>query len=189
VRYAYETVRNGKDLFQRHQLLYNEQFSVSKLIPAVGLNGWVGQDVDFDNNRLSSGANVNLSATVRPTNHLELAISTGESWLTPHGQNEDHRLFTSQIERIRATYTFNAKIFLRAIVQNRRSNFNQALYKFPIDQHSGSLASQLLLAYKLNWQTVMYVGYSDLQSVLNSENNFATANRQYFFKLSYAFQR
>jgi hypothetical protein len=188
-RYAYETVRNGNDLFQRHQLLFSEQFSVSKLVPQVSLNGWVGQDVDFDNNRLARGANINVAATVRPTNHLELAISTGESWLTPHGQNEDHRLFTSQFERIRATYTFNAKMFLRAIVQNTRNNFNQGLYTFPIDQHSGSFSSQLLLAYKLNWQTVMYVGYSDLQSVLNTENNFATANRQYFFKLSYAFQR
>ncbi len=119
--------------------------------------------------------------------HLELALTAGESWLTPHGA--DNRVFTSQIERIRATYTFNSRMFLRTIVQNTRGNFNQALYSFAIDQHSGSLASQLLFAYKVNWQTVMYVGYSDLRDVLTETNDFATANRQFFFKLSYAFQR
>jgi len=119
--------------------------------------------------------------------HLEMAVTAGESWLTPHGA--DHRVFTSQIERLRATYTFNPRMFLRTIVQNRRANFNQALYTFNIPQHSGSLASQLLFAYKLNWQTVMYVGYSDLRAVLTEDNDFATANRQFFFKLSYAFQR
>jgi len=35
----------------------------------------------------------------------------------------------------------------------------------------------------------MYVGYSDLKSILDVSNDFAIANRQFFFKLSYAFQR
>jgi hypothetical protein len=187
-RYAYDTVRgNNNQLFQRHQLLFSEQFSVSKVIPQVSLNGWMGQDVDFSNNRLGRGANATVGATVRPMRHLELALTVGQSWLTPHG--EDNRVFTSQIERVRATYTFNSRMFLRTIVQNTRANFNQALYSVAIDQHSGSLASQLLFAYKVNWQTVMYVGYSDLREVLTETNDFATANRQFFFKLSYAFQR
>ena len=67
--------------------------------------------------------------------------------------------------------------------------FNQSLYTFGIDQHSGGLSSQLLFAYKVNWQTVLYVGYGDLRSVMDTTNDFATANRQFFFKLSYAFQR
>ncbi len=35
----------------------------------------------------------------------------------------------------------------------------------------------------------MYAGYSDLRAVLTEDNDFATANRQFFFKVSYAFQR
>jgi hypothetical protein len=125
--------------------------------------------------------------TVRPTRHLQMDLTAGNSWLTPKGA--EHRVFTAQIEQLRATYTFNARMFLRTIVQNTRSNFNQALYSFNIDQHQGTLASQLLFAYKLNWQTVMYLGYSDLRDVLSQNNDFAMQDRQFFFKLSYAFQR
>lgn len=187
-RYNYETVRGSNNqLFQRHQIVFTEQFSVSKLIPQVSINGFVGQDVDFSNNRLGDGSNLNLAATVRPTNHLQLDLTAGDSWLTP--QSAEHRVFTAQIEQLRATYTFNARMFLRTIIQNTRSNFNRALYDFDIDQHQGTLASQLLFAYKLNWQTVMYLGYSDLRDVLSQNNDFAMQDRQFFFKLSYAFQR
>lgn len=187
-RYLAETVRGNNDqLFQRHQIVFDETVSVNKLIPYLEVYGWVGQDVDFDNNRLGRGATLSVQSTVRPTNHLELALLGSQSWLTP--ENADHRLFTSQIERIRATYTFTSRMFLRTIIQNTHSNFNRSLYNFDIDQHSGGLSSQLLFAYKLNWQTVVYVGYSDLKSIVDVSNDFAIANRQFFFKLSYAFQR
>jgi hypothetical protein len=186
-RYAYDTVRNGDTLFQRHQLLFSEQFSVNKLISQTGFNGWVGQDVDYANNRLGNGANLSMFATVRPTEHLELALNASERWLTPRGSG--HRLFTSQAEQLRATYTFNAKMFLRAIVQNSHTNRNRDIYTFDVDPHGGSLASQLLFAYKLNWQTVMYLGYSDLRDILSERNDFAVAGRQFFLKLSYAFQQ
>ena len=58
-----------------------------------------------------------------------------------------------------------------------------------VNQHSGDLSSQLLFAYKLNWQTVFYVGYGDLQEVTNQEGEFEPSNRQFFAKVSYAFQR
>jgi hypothetical protein len=110
------------------------------------------------------------------------------------------RLFTSQVERIRATYTFNARMFLRTIVQNTRTNRDQDLFGFDpdptvppgtylVNQHSGDLSSQLLFAYKLNWQTVFYVGYGDLQEVTSQEGEFLPSNRQFFAKVSYAFQR
>ena len=63
-----------------------------------------------------------------------------------------------------------------------------ALYTFAVDQHGGDLASQLLFAYKLNWQTVLYVGYGDLRGVTPEEATFEPLNRSFFFKVSYAFQ-
>ena len=53
---------------------------------------------------------------------------------------------------------------------------------------SGDLATQFLFAYKINWQTLMYVGTGDLRET-NDEGNLEPSARQYFFKLSYAFQR
>jgi hypothetical protein len=53
---------------------------------------------------------------------------------------------------------------------------------------SGDLATQFLLAYKLNWQTLMYVGVGDLRET-NIDGGLEPSARQFFFKLSYAFQR
>jgi len=86
-------------------------------------------------------------------------------------------------------YTFNAQTFVRAIVQNQRTNRNQNLYTSAVDQHSGSLGTQYLWAYKLNWQTVVYAGYGDLQEAENLTGDLLPSNRQLFVKLSYAFQR
>ena len=59
----------------------------------------------------------------------------------------------------------------------------------PIGKFGGSLASQMLLAYKVNWQSVLYVGYGDLRDVTGAEGDFDLGSRQVFMKLSYAFQR
>ena len=51
-----------------------------------------------------------------------------------------------------------------------------------------SAAGQALLAYKLNWQSVMFVGYGDDRELLD-QRHLARLDRQVFVKLSYAFQR
>ena len=117
-------MRSGDDLFDRDRLYFEVQFGVSRIISFLSTNGWVGEEVDFSNNRLGRGANINFNATIRPTNHLALGLTTGMRWLNIDGD----RLFTSQVERIRATYTFNARMFLRAIVQNKRTNRDQELW-------------------------------------------------------------
>jgi hypothetical protein len=77
-------------------------------------------------------------------------------------------------------------------VQNQRTNQNQRLYDpnvVVVDQHGGSLASQLLFAYKINWQTLIFVGYGDLRDVTADAGDFTKDSRQFFMKVSYAFQR
>lgn len=193
LRPAHETVRSGDELFDRNRLYFEGQVGVSRVISFLSTNGWVGEEVDFTKNRLGRGANLNFNATIRPTNHLALALTTSLRWLNIGGD----RLFTSQVERVKATYTFNPRMFLRAIVQNTRTNRDQALYGFDpdqpgvylVNQHSGDLSNQLLFAYKLNWQTVFYVGYGDLQEATAEQGEFEPSNRQFFAKLSYAFQR
>lgn len=180
-----EAVANSGEVFDRHRFNYQLQFAVNRFLSYVSTNGWIGEEVDFENNRLGRGANLSASLQLRPSEHLALSVTSSMRWLNIEGD----RLFTSQVERLRATYTFNARMFLRAIVQNTRTNRDRNLYGSDTDQHSGDLSSQALFAYKLNWQTVFYVGYSDLQEVTNEEGDFLPSNRQFFAKVSYAFQR
>ena len=185
IRPAHETVRSGNDLFDRDRVYYAMQIAVSRLISFVGLDGWVGDEVDFANNRPGRGASVNVNATLRPTTHLAIGLTSSVRWLNV----TDDRLFTSQVERVRATYTFNSRMFVRAIIQNQRTNRDVDLYGFETDQHSGSLASQVLFAYKLNWQTVFFAGFGDLREATNLTGDLEPSNRQFFAKVSYAFQR
>jgi hypothetical protein len=187
-RIAVENFRAGAEIFQIHRLIYSEQLSINKYIAQVGASGWIGQQVDFSNNRLGNGADFEPFATVRPTNHLELTFTGAVTWLNEPNRANDNRLFTSQVERVRAIYTFNSKMFVRAILQNERTNQAQSLYTFAVDQHDGDLASQILFAYKLNWQTVLYLGYGDDRGVMPQEARFVPLNRAAFFKVSYAFQ-
>jgi Domain of unknown function (DUF5916)/Carbohydrate family 9 binding domain-like len=184
LRYARDQVSSGGEMFDRDRVYYQLQLSINRVFSFVGIDGWVGDEVDFTNSRLGRGANINFNSTIRPNDHLQLGLTTGLRWLNI---NSD-RLFTSQVERLKATYTFNSRMFVRAIVQNTRTNRDRALYGFDIAQHSGSLATQLLFAYKLNWQTVFYVGGGDLDEVVTN-GDFEPSNRQFFAKVSYAFQR
>lgn len=185
IRLAHDTVANAGETFDRNRIYFTEQFGVNRVISFLSLDGWWGDEVDFTNNRLGRGASLAFSATLRPTNHLQFGLSSSLRWLNIRSD----RLFTSQVERLKATYTFNPRMFLRAIVQNQRTNRDVNLYGFETAQHSGSLGTQLLFAYKINWQTVAYIGYGDLDEVVDASGDFEPSNRQIFAKVSYAFQR
>jgi uncharacterized protein DUF5916 len=189
-RFAHEKVRSGDDVFNRNQLLYSVQLGFSRFLQYISFNGWVGQEVDFANSRLARGADVAVTATLRPTDHLDISISEDRRWLHEHVEElPPGTLFTAQVERIRAVYTFNSRMFIRTIIQNQRTNRNQNLYSFGVNQHGGSLATQVLGAYKLNWQTLIYLGVGDLRDVIGQDGNFEPSNRTLFAKISYAFQR
>ena len=167
---------------------------------SVSFDGWVGQDIDFFNNRLGHGALINFSAQVRPTSRLTVSTTDILQWLSEDSGGVEGRLFTAQVERVRAQYMFSPQMFVRAVVQNQRTSSNPLIYGIDMPLRSGNLSSQLLFAYKVNWQSVLYLGYGDIRDVNEEVDNTSPANRVYqrkfllsdrqlFFKLSYAFQR
>ncbi|HEX9458532.1 MAG TPA: hypothetical protein VGA84_05275, partial [Thermoanaerobaculia bacterium] len=201
IRLANESFRNDGKVLSRNQLYYTVQFAVSRLIPQVSFDGWVGQDIDFFNNRLGHGALVNFSAQIRPTSRLTMSTTDVVQWLSEDSSTGvAGRLFTAQVERVRAQYMFTSRMFLRAVVQNQRTSANPLIYGVDLPLRSGSLSSQFLFAYKVNWQSVLYLGYGDIRDVNEEVDNtnpanriykrsFLLSNRQLFFKLSYALQR
>ena len=70
-------------------------------------------------------------------------------------------LFKADLTQLRATCQFNVRTFVRAIIQYQPTSRNPELYI--VDRaaaESQSLCTQLLFSYKLNPQTVLFVGYS-----------------------------
>jgi hypothetical protein len=132
---------------------------------------------------------MNLSATLNPTNHLNLILNQDQRRVNV----DDHagasrQLFVARVSRLRATYTFTSRLFVRGTVQYESTSRDLSLYTFSTMAKSGTLTGQALLSYKLNWQSVLFIGYGDDRMLL-TEDRFEKAGRQFFVKLSYALQR
>jgi len=124
----FESIRVGDRLFQYHYLATVVQMSPSRAIGQVSLNATFGQAVDFDNARPGHGAQITLSTVLRPTDHLELVLNGGRQWLDVSPGGVSGRLFTAQVARVKATYTFSARTFLRLIAQKVRLDRDPALH-------------------------------------------------------------
>jgi hypothetical protein len=188
LRYIDDRIRAGGLLFHRRQLGYNARFSPSRRIARISVDGRVGEEIDFANARRGRGATVNVNAQINATNHLELSLVQNQQWLNLDTADANGRLFTAYVSRIRGTYTFTAKTFARVIGQYVATSRNPELYRSPTADRSGTFSGSALIAYKLNWQSVLFVGYGD-ERELSDRHQLEKASRQFFVKISYAFQR
>ncbi len=188
-RYANDRVRSGAATFPRQQFIYIVQVSPSRSISQISLDGTVGQEVDFDNARVGSGTTLNLTATLRPTDRLELALVESDRRLNVDGAGGARRhLFTANVSRVRATCTFTARTFVRVVGQYVSTRRDPSLYIASVSRLDGGFAGSALFAYKLNWQSVLFVGYGDNRT-LDDASRLQKAERQVFVKVAYAFQR
>jgi len=190
LRYGFSRIRTGEVTVPRQRLYYIVQASPTRWLNDLDLEGFVGQEADFDNFRTGTGADVRLAGTLRPSGHVELRLNTSRRWLNVSpADRPSGRLFTAQVERIRATYTFTARAFLRLIAQYVDTRRQPRLYlDASTTPRDASFNASALFAYKLNWQTVLFVGYGDNRA-LSDQETLERQDRQLFLKLSYAFQR
>ena len=188
-RYIDDDIRIGNRSIGRRQFGYAAQFSPSRLFSTVAVNGTTGQEIDFANGRPGTGTTVNVSAMLNPTNHLNLMLTQDQSWVNvDDAAGESRRLFIARVSRVRGTYTFTSRMFVRGTAQYVSTDRDPALYAFSTFAKSGTVSGQVLLSYKLNWQSVIFIGYGD-DRMLSTQDRFEKIDRQFFIKLSYAFQR
>ena len=60
---------------------------------------------------------------------------------------------------------------------------------FPVAAKSALFNTSALFAYKLNWQTVFYLGYGDYRTFAATTDQLEPRGRQAFAKVSYALQK
>lgn len=184
VLHVAEQYRVGDKLLTATFLEFQAQVDPSRRFTRVGVSGSAGQRVDFANGRVGNGATVTLISTLRPIDKLTFDANLSREWLNVSGG----RLYTASVERLKTTYSFSSKSIVRIIGQYVSADRNPSLYTFGITPHDGSFLGSILYSYKLNWQTVLFVGYGD-DRVLTANNDLATADRSLFLKVSYALQR
>ena len=189
VRYTFDRTRAGEELIPRQQFGFTARFSPSRRIALLSVDSTLGQDIDFDNTRPATGVTLNLEATVQPTDHLALDVIENMRSLHVDAAARDQQLFLQRVSRFKATYTFTARMFVRGIAQYVTTTRDPFLYVSAVDPRSGNFTGSLLFAYKVNWQSVVFVGYGDDRDLLPVSDRLAPVDRQFFAKLSYAFQR
>ena len=188
LRYINDRTRAGTALIGRQQFGYTVQFSPSRRIARLSVDSTIGQDIDFANRRPAHGITLNLEAALRPTDHFALDLIENARTLHVDVGGSGQRLFVERVSRVKGTYTFTARLFVRVIGQYVSTTRDPSLYLSPVGARSGDFNSSALFAYKLNWQSVMFVGYGNDRELSNL-GRLEPLDRQFFVKLSYAFQR
>lgn len=167
---------------------YDLSIDPGRTFSRIEVSGFVGDKPDVANARPGRGADIQLTGTVKPTEHLALDFNAERQWLNVDEAGASGRLFTAEIGRLKATYNFTAHAFLRVIGQYFTATQNPALYVQRVSAENRSLTGSALFAYTPNWQTVFYLGYGDSRA-LDSAGALVPAGREFFLKVSYAFQQ
>ncbi len=97
---------------------------------------------------------------------------------------DEGRLYTENISYFRTVYQLSRRAFVRAILQYGDTDETE-LYAGDYAAEDNSLATQLLVSYKINPQTVFFLGYSDVHAG-NQEFSLKQYERTVFAKIGYA---
>ncbi len=145
------------------------------------LNLTGGGQVDYVNTRAGDFVNIDAGFWYRFGRHFFIEPGYTRERMDVAGG----WLYTSTIAQLEASWQFNARCFVRAILQHVNDQFNTALYSDDRGPEYQNLFTQLLFSYKLNPSTVFFLGYSD-NSFSNQDYELTRANRSVFAKIGYA---
>jgi hypothetical protein len=155
--------------------------------PTGNLSVWFGSEfgdaIDYDNSRPATRIWGGPGFRYYFGRHFQVWFDTTYEQLNVDGG----RLFQALLLQTTLVYQFNPRTFVRAIAQHLEIKRNRELYDEPEDfeARSESLFTQFLFSYKINPQTVLFLGYSD-----NYDNEERSAvirtDRTFFMKIGYA---
>ncbi|UCH95707.1 MAG: carbohydrate binding family 9 domain-containing protein [Candidatus Aminicenantes bacterium] len=155
----------------------------------LGLDGIIGDQVDFTNVQQGNRVHLNPIIEYKWGKHLMLRLDHIFERLNV----DAGRLYTANLSNFLIVYQFNRRLFLRTILQYAHYDRNPELYTTRVDPKYRHLFSQVLLSYKINPQTVLFLGYSDdhygYQQIYQNQYlhiPLTQSNRTFFLKIGYA---
>jgi len=177
-----------RDVFFDGVLFKENKISISGVIePRGGLSFdiWarVGDQIDFSNTRLGDQLRVQPSFGWNVSKHFLVRL---RSSFVKLDSKEGPNIFDAQVHDLRLTWQFSNRSFIRVTTQQQDVKRNPEMYTFAVDAKSRNVGRQLLYSYKLNPQTVFFLGYSDRHIEDDDIDSLTATDRTFFLKLGYA---
>lgn len=179
------TLSNGREYWEGTTYdLVKEEFFVN--VRPTGdftcsLEGDFGDAIDYDNSRPGRILRLEPGFTYDIGRHFYIQLDHTFEQLDEAGG----RLYSANLTELRLVYQFGLRTFARAIVQRLDLRRNLALYEETPISPSRQIFTQLLFSYKLNPQTVFFVGTSDTRAATEAIG-LTPKDRTVFVKLGYA---
>lgn len=153
--------------------------------PVGGLRFYIlgnnGDTVDYTNSRLAHSFYLNPAVECSIGEHWSMKLSHTLQRLSLG----DEKIYTANLLQTHLIYNLGIRSFVRAIIQYTDIDRNTALYISPIDPQTRVLFTQFLFSYKINPQTVLFLGYSD-NHYGGYGLDITRADRTFFLKIGYA---
>lgn len=170
--------------------LYREDtfMTFARFDPLDNLRVWVfnsfGDQIDFANNQLGEGNTLELGSNFKIGRHVNGEIRYLNQKLDVSGGE----LYDADQIEARVHYQFNLKSSVRLIVQHTDIDRNSDLYDGGAQSTYKSLSTELLYSYKINPQSLFYLGYTDNGFQNDNLSKIEKNQRKVFMKFSYAYQ-
>ena len=142
-----------------------------------------GDQVDFANSRLGDQLRLQPFVQWNINRHLFLKA---EATLLQLDTKQGEKIFDADVYDVRLTWQFSRRSFVRVTTQIQNIDRNLDVYVDEVDSESRRVGRQLLYSYKLNPQTVFFLGYSDNYMDDDDLRGLEETNRTLFMKIGYA---
>jgi hypothetical protein len=169
-------------LFEPDELYFFTRFQ-----PKGGLSlrlfASTGSQVDFANSRLAD--QVLLEPSVDWNMNRFLLLNLQASLLTLDTK-EGEKIIDAGVYDLRLIWQFSRRSFLRLTAQYTAIERNVDQYVYDVDANTHYMGRQLLYSYKINPQTVFFLGYSDNYLENDDLVKLEITDRTWFMKIGYA---
>lgn len=153
----------------------------------VSLDIVLGDKIDYLNDRLGDLIQIAGNITVFITDHLEFDFYQTYSKLDAKNNiGINANVYVENISELRLSYQFDVRSYLKLSLVYSDVDRNPNNNKYPSSELSKDLSAQLIYAYKINPQTVFFLGYSDYSFQDDDLRTLKRSDRTFFSKISYA---
>jgi len=175
------SIDGNTERFQENQVVIYGAIQPTPQI-STELELTVGDKIDYGNNRLGDYVVLYGNISYNVNKHLEFEFSHTYSDLAA----DDANVFTENLTELRVSYQFNINSYLKFNVVYTDIDFNLDNNPAAYTAKDNTLSTQLIYAYKINPQTVFYLGYSDNSIQDDRLKSLERGQRTIYSKISYA---